>query len=217
MLTIAQLHAADGLEKKIRTELADTGGTWWGQGAHDLGFQLGSPVETDSFVDLYTGFRDPRAAHLPADERPTLGTRPGRYLTIEDHKQRLQQAHPDLTDRQLQARARQNTRSPYCASTSPLHPANPLRSCTPHSNAPPTMRPTAAPWMKPSSGTPARPQYARPSCAATPPCSTPCRTWPEPSGQTGPATRAWRPTDGWSRSFPEAGTEPGTPSCTCVT
>ena len=112
MLTIAQLHAADGLEKKIRTELADTGGTWWGQGAYNLGLQPGNPVETDSFVDLYTGFRDPRAAHLLADERPTLGTRPGRYLTIEDHKQRLRQAHPDLTDRQLQARARQNTRSP---------------------------------------------------------------------------------------------------------
>ncbi len=112
MLTIAQLHAADGLEKKIRTELADTGGTWWGQGAHDLGLRQGTPVDTDAFVDLYTGFRDPRPTHIPAEERPILGTRPGRYLTIEDHKQRLRQSHPELTDRQLQARARQNTRSP---------------------------------------------------------------------------------------------------------
>lgn len=112
MLTIAQLHAADGLEKKIRTELTETGGTWWGPGADCLGLATGDPVGAEAFLDLYTGFRDPRAAHLPAEQRPTLGTRPGRYLTSVDHRRRLQAEHPDLTDKQLIARARKMTRSP---------------------------------------------------------------------------------------------------------
>ena len=112
MLTIAQLHAADGLEKKIRTELAETGGTWWGPGADHLGLATGDPVDTGAFLDLYTEFRDSRAWHLPAQQRPTLGTRPGRYLTPADHRRRLQAEYPDLPDKQLTARARKMTRSP---------------------------------------------------------------------------------------------------------
>lgn len=112
MLTIMQLHAADGLEKKARTELAHTGGTWWGSGADHLGLAAGRPVDIQTFLDLYTGFRDPRYAHLPFDQRPTLGTRPGRYLTTADHRRCLEREQPDLTDVQLAARAREMTRSP---------------------------------------------------------------------------------------------------------
>lgn len=112
MLTIMQLHAADGLEKKVRSELAETGGTWWGPGADHLGLPTGRPVDPQTFLDLYTGFRDPRYAHLPLDQRPALGTRPGRYLTTADHRRRLEQEQPDLTDAQLNARAREMTRSP---------------------------------------------------------------------------------------------------------
>ncbi len=69
MLTIAQLHAADGLEKKIRIELAETGGTWWGPGADRLGLATGDPVDTEAFLDLYTGFREP-PTYRPSNARP---------------------------------------------------------------------------------------------------------------------------------------------------
>ena len=112
MLTTIALHAADGLEKKARGELSETGGTWWGQGARTLGLAPGDPVETDVFVDLYTGFSDPRQAHVPEESRGTLGTRPGRYLSSEDHYQRLLVERPDLGERELRQHAYARTRSP---------------------------------------------------------------------------------------------------------
>ncbi|MFE9247151.1 MobF family relaxase [Nocardiopsis sp. NPDC006938] len=112
MLTTVPLHAADGLEKKVRSDLAATGGRWWGSGARLLELTPGTPVDIDTLVDLYTSFRDPRFQHLPFAERPLLGPKPGRYITTAQHRERLSRDHPELTDSQLNARSRELTRSP---------------------------------------------------------------------------------------------------------
>ncbi|MFE6449613.1 MobF family relaxase [Nocardiopsis dassonvillei] len=93
-------------------------GYWSGRGAEALGLELGSEVDPVVMEKLYAEFFDIRNPavfdqELPESEKPRLGRKPSKYMTVEDIYAKKLAAEPEATDErkeQLRIQAKKEAR-----------------------------------------------------------------------------------------------------------